>query len=91
VKLDPEIALIAPSVPLPAPETSMVVEGLAVPIPTLLPETTIGELVTVVFELGPNIGTVFTEVVPDVVTVVCAIPDAAVRVSANNIRAPLLM
>jgi hypothetical protein len=49
--------------------------GFVVPIPTLLPLIVIGELVrvtvvSVVLELGPKTGTVPTEVVPDICTLV---------------------
>ncbi len=58
------------------------------PIPTLLPETVIGELVTVVFELGPKTGTVPAEVVPEVCTAVCPamlIANAAMQIATAAI------
>jgi hypothetical protein len=58
--------------------------GLAVPIPTLPPEIEIGELVTVAVPL--NTGTVPEEVVPEVVTVVCAAAPAAISANVSHAR-----
>jgi hypothetical protein len=51
-------------------KTTPTTYAIVVPIPTLPPETEIGELVTVAAPL--NTGTVPEEVVPEVVTAVCA-------------------
>ena len=62
--------------------------GTVVPIPTLLPETEIGELPTVA--LPVKTGTVLV-VPPEVVTVVCAVAATAIIVNPSQANTPFVI
>jgi hypothetical protein len=65
------------------PETSSFVSGIVVPIPTLPPETVIGELPTV--EVPVKTGTVFVVPLPVTVCAAALIAKAAMQIAAAAI------